>query len=477
MPQNSVHGSSTGRAVGGTENSWCRAVPGGTGVVTVALLLSKPPEASVLQSALHTLQNRHALLGSKLHYGTTTNTFSFITSPIPPLQVKSFNLSSTCQLLQSLVSSPNTHSVSPFHLILEHELNQNPWCNLKSPSYDDGTDVFFASIYTLPDAKWVVVLRLHTAVCDRTTAVSLLRELIGVVREKEGGGREEKMRNDGEVSLGIEDFIPSGKAKKALWVRGVDMLSYSVNSLQLTNLKFKDVKSPRSSEVVRLQLNQDDTESLLAVCSAKGIKLCGALVAAALIAGHSSKRPADHHKEKYAVVTLTDCRPILDPPLSTHHFGFYHSAILNTLSMKGGEKLWELARRSYMAFANSKNCNKHFSDMADLNFLMRKAIENPGLTSASSLRTSFLTVFEDPVIETNDEIYREIVGLEDYIGCASVHGIGPSIAIFDTIRGGMLDCACVYPSPLHSREQMEELLHNMKRLLVDAAAHNRVPNE
>lgn len=145
--------------------------------------------------------------------------------------------------------------------------------------------------------------------------------------------------------------------------------------------------------------------------------------------------------------------------------------------MKGGEKLWELARRSYMAFANSKNCNKHFSDMADLNFLMRKAIENPGLTSASSLRTSFLTVFEDPVIETNDEIYREIVGLEDYIGCASVHGIGPSIAIFDTIRGGMLDCACVYPSPLHSREQMEELLHNMKRLLVDAAAHNRVPNE
>nr|CAN71366.1 hypothetical protein VITISV_014690 [Vitis vinifera] len=210
---------------------------------------------------------------------------------------------------------------------------------------------------------------------------------------------------------------------------------------------------------------------------AKGIKLCGALVAAALIAGHSSKRPADHHKEKYAVVTLTDCRPILDPPLSTHHFGFYHSAVLNTLSMKGGEKLWELARRSYMAFANSKNCNKHFSDMADLNFLMRKAIENPGLTSASSLRTSFLTVFEDPVFETNDEIYREIVGLEDYIGCASVHGIGPSIAIFDTIRGGMLDCACVYPSPLHSREQMEELLHNMKRLLVDAAAHNRVPNE
>lgn len=150
--------------------------------------------------------------------------------------------------------------------------------------------------------------------------------------------------------------------------------------------------------------------------------------------------------------------------------GFYHSAILNTHSMKGGEKLWELARRSYMTFASSKNCNKHFSDMSDLNFLMRKVIENPGLTSCSSLRTSFLSVFEDPVIETCGEIFRETAGLEDYVGCASVHGIGPSMAIFDTVKDGMLDCACVYPSPLHSREQMQDLVHRMKRLLLDAAA-------
>ena len=259
MPQDSVHG----RPVGGTENSWCRAVPGGTGIATVALLLSKPPEASILQSALRTLQNRHGLLGSKLRYGAASNAFSFMNPPVPSLHVKSFDLSSTRHLLQTLISKPKADAVSPFHLILEHELNQNPWLNPKS-SYS-GTDVFFASIYALPDAKWVVVLRLHTAVCDRTTAVSLLRGLIGVIREKEGGGKEEKGREGGEVSLGIEDFIPSGKAKKTLFVRGVDMLSYSVNSFRLSNLKFKDVKSPRSSEVVRLQLNHDDTHSLLTV--------------------------------------------------------------------------------------------------------------------------------------------------------------------------------------------------------------------
>lgn len=63
----------------------------------------------------------------------------------------------------------------------------------------------------------------------------------------------------------IEDLIPNGKAKKPLRSRGVDMLSYSVSSLRLTNLKFKDTRSPRSSQVVRLQMNQNETEKILAV--------------------------------------------------------------------------------------------------------------------------------------------------------------------------------------------------------------------
>jgi hypothetical protein len=149
--------------------------------------------------------------------------------------------------------------------------------------------------------------------------------------------------------------------------------------------------------------------------------------------------------------------------------GFYHSAILNTHVMKGGEKLWELAQKTYTAFANSKKCNKHLADMADLNFLMLKAIENPALTPASSLRASFMSVFGDPVVinDDHDQPATDHVGLEDYMGCASVHSVGPSIAIFDTIRDGRLDCACVYPAPLHSREQMQELVDTMKAILVD----------
>lgn len=148
--------------------------------------------------------------------------------------------------------------------------------------------------------------------------------------------------------------------------------------------------------------------------------------------------------------------------------GFYHSAILNTHDVcGGGETLWDLANRSYTAIVNAMNCNKHFTDMSDLNFLMCKAIDNPGLTPSSSLRTALISVFEDPVIDDSAEMHEEL-GLEDYVGCASAHGVGPSLAIFDTIRNGKLDCACIYPSPLHSREQIQGLVDHMKRILVDA---------
>ncbi|KAJ0818109.1 hypothetical protein HanLR1_Chr00c0373g0745661 [Helianthus annuus] len=147
--------------------------------------------------------------------------------------------------------------------------------------------------------------------------------------------------------------------------------------------------------------------------------------------------------------------------------GFYHSAISTSQEVKGEETLWDLATKVYMTFENSKNNNKHFSDMADLNFLMSKAIENPSLTPSSSLRSSLVSTFEDPIIENSSDHEREL-GLDDYIGCASAHGIGPSIGLFDTVRDGQLDCACVYPAPLHSREQMQELIAKMKTILLES---------
>lgn len=97
---------------------------------------------------------------------------------------------------------------------------------------------------------------------------------------------------------------------------------------------------------------------------------------------------------------------------------------------------------------------------------MCKAIENPSLTTSSSLRTSFISEFEDPVFDDSSELQQDL-GVECYMGCASTHRVGPFVAIFDTIRDGELDCACVYPSPLHSRAQMNELVDRMTRVLIE----------
>lgn len=56
-------------------------------------------------------------------------------------------------------------------------------------------------------------------------------------------------------------------------------------------------------------------------CKSRGIKLSAVLAAAALIAARSFKTIPKEQKERYGVVTLIDCRSILEPPLSNQHLG------------------------------------------------------------------------------------------------------------------------------------------------------------
>ncbi|PIN03165.1 hypothetical protein CDL12_24312 [Handroanthus impetiginosus] len=434
------------RPLGNMELSWTRAVSCGTGTTVLALQMAKPiSEVPLLHEILLKLQKAHPLLRSKLHYDPTRNTFSFLTSPTPKIDIKIHNLQSTSNLLK-ILSSKQTSDVSPCHLILEHELNSKFWCDPKSFPCN-GIEVLFASVYALSDTKSIVMLRLHVSMCDRTTAVSLLRELLELVEESEGGRVRSGIKNDGEGNMGIENMIPSGMGKKTLWAHGVDMLGYSVNSLRLTNLKFENTKLPRSSEVVRLQMDTQRTSRILAIY--------------------------DKTKSSQIHISSEFIKPLMKlfiNKCSVPNFsGFYHSAILNIHTLNGTENFWDLAKRIHTDFTYYKTRNKHFSDMADLNFLMNKDLENPSLTASSSLRTSLISVFEDPVIDNTKQMQREI-GVEDYLGCASIHGVGPSIAVFDTIRDGELDCACVYPAPLHSREQINEVVGHMRRILIDGSS-------
>ncbi|KAL2323065.1 hypothetical protein Fmac_027444 [Flemingia macrophylla] len=560
--------SSQARQLGKSELGWYKALSVGSGIAVLGLHLSKPLQTPLLQKALHTLQTSHPLLRSKIHHDPSKNTFHFLTPPAPTLQIHSFDLPSTAQILQA-----HQDNNDPFHALLHHQMNSGTWRN---SSANADVDVLHAATYAIAPDRFALILRVLSPACDRDAANAVLRELVQFVG---GGGvvaAEEK------VCAALEDLIPKAKRKKAIWTRGMDMIAFSLNSMRLSHLSFHDVQSPRTSRIERLKMDQNQTNKLLAGCKSRGIKLCSALAAAGMIASWASKSLPDSQKEKYGVVTLTDCRPLLDPRLATsphpslpllaaspnpslarlassphpspqrlaayphptppppqpatsprdplsHPFasgfqqplsrlgfmamwrilpvnlafvvcfwgkigrlteafkvvflsaesalisldsfhselGFYLSAILNTHDV-GRETLWELANKNYTGFVNAMKSNKHFTDMSDLNYLMSKAIENPSVTPSSSHRIALISVFEDPFFDDSTEMHEKI-GLEDYVVCASSHGIGPSIAIFDTIRNGKLDCVCVYPTPLHSREQMQGLVDHMKRILVEGS--------
>ncbi|KAG6500959.1 uncharacterized protein LOC121997503 isoform X1 [Zingiber officinale] len=445
------------RPVGGTEYSWIRAVPGGTGITVLALLLSRPVCLPLLQSALRRLQASHPLLLAQLSTASAAHPSFSLTDP-SSLSLLSLNVSDLP------LPPPDAESgISPFHAILERELNQNPWSD-PSP---DRLPLLFPTVYEMPDpARTVVALRFHTAVCDRSAAAALLKELLCIMSSAGAGGPGEGLNRE------IEELIPRQDAWKPFWARGKDLLGYSLNGLRTSTLRFEDAGSHvRRSEVARLVLGADATEKLLTECKERAIKLCGAISAAAMLASHASKKFENDQYETYSVVTLIDCRKYLDPVLHEHNIGFYHSAIINTHSIHSGEGLWEVAKRCHDSYSNAMNNKKHLKDIGELNFLMCRAIENPQLTPSSSLRTALISVFEEPVIHDSSKLQEEI-GLDDYFGCASVHGVGPSIAVFDTIRDGKLDCACVYPSPLHSRKQIQELLEDMVRILTQGTVND-----
>ncbi|KAI3824710.1 hypothetical protein L1987_06179 [Smallanthus sonchifolius] len=263
MSENSRKYGSNTRLLGSTEQNWCKAVASGTGITALALQVSKNADITLLKNALHKIQNNHPILNSMLHKNTFTGSTSFIINPpIPNLHLNIITLSTTSQLLRTLASHGSNASLSPLHLILEHELNINEWSGASTRTLcTRGLHLWFANFYTLPDEQWILVIWLHTAVCERTTAVSFLKELREVMGEGEGEGYKE------EGNMGLEELIPVGKAKKPMWEHGKDMVAYSVNTFRLKNLKFKDLKGPLRSEVVRLKMNTQETHMLLAVKS------------------------------------------------------------------------------------------------------------------------------------------------------------------------------------------------------------------
>ncbi|KAL6840276.1 hypothetical protein ACP4OV_030086 [Aristida adscensionis] len=443
------------RAAGGTEYSWCRAVPGGTGTTLLALRLAPratAAAAATIQAALRSLQSAHPVLGARIRAAASGPTLAFPSAPppAPPL---------------AAVPAP-PESAPDFHALLEHELNRNPWAEPSAPD----APVLFATLYDLPPPGGgaALFLRIHTVACDRSAAAALASELVALLGGGEEGAAAERAPETAAAEAALEERIPQRDTWKPFWARGRDMVGYSINGLRTSALPFVETGTARSTQMLRLGFGRDETARLLDACKENGMRLCAAMAAATMLAARQSKDLDVGQQETYSIVTLVNCRKFLEPALDDHNVGFYYSAITNTHSVHGAEGLWEVARRCHDAYAGAKNNKKHLTDISDLNFLMCRAIENPQLTPASALRTALVSVFEEPVVRDGSELQGG-AGVEDCVCCATVHGIGPSIGVFDTIRDGSLDCACVYPSPLHSRKQIQEIFDRVKQILQDGS--------
>ncbi|KAL6614123.1 hypothetical protein ACP70R_036393 [Stipagrostis hirtigluma subsp. patula] len=442
------------RAAGGTEYSWCRAVPGGTGTTLLAVRLSPGAAAGAaaatkLQAALRSLQNAHPVLRAHIRASPSGPTLAFPSAAPPPLL--------------PLEPLPAPESAPDFHALLEHELNRNPWAEPEAEPSSSDAPVLFATLYELPPPGGAALfVRIHTVACDRSAAAALASELVALL----GGGEGEELRAPEEAAAeaGLEARIPQRDNWKPFWARGMDMVGYSINGLRTSTLPFVETGTARSTRMLRLGFGRDETTRLLDACQENGVKLCSAMAAATMLAARQSKQLESGQQETYSIVTLINCRKFLEPALDDHNVGFYYSAITNTHSVHGEEGLWELAKRCHDSYTSAKSNKKHLTDISDLNFLMCRAIENPQLTPAAALRTALVSVFEEPVVSDTSELQSK-AAVEDCVCCATVHGIGPSIGVFDVIRNGRLDCACVYPSPLHSREQVQDVLEKVTRIL------------
>ncbi|XP_078447234.1 GATA zinc finger protein [Wolffia australiana] len=442
------------RALGRTEKNWCKAVESGTGITIVAFSISSKIEVSRLRSVLFDLQNSFQILRAKLPHGG--NSDSFAISPDPYLEIEFFDSSETYRIVAGRIG--DSGEVSAFQCLVEHDLNRNPWV---SSAGSDPTPTFYAAMYDLPESESTVVsLRLHSAVGDRVSGSSILRLILDVFSGVSSGEMTER-----SASPPIEEMTSDLVARKPLWARGMNIVGYTFSFTKSAYLPFLNTSAPRTSEIVRMIFTAEETSKFIAGCELRGVKRCSAITAAILLATAASKGIPPGKSESYTVLTFVNSRKLLKPKLDSFDLGFYHSAIQNLYSVKQEEDLWEVAKRCHGAVAKAMDENKQISDMGDLNMLMRKAIDNPFLTPSSSMRTAMVSVFEEAVEFPSCEGYRA-AGVKDFVACSSVHGVSPCIAVFDSMVEGQLHCDCLYPSPLHSREQIRAVVDRAKSLLL-----------
>ncbi|KAL3699074.1 hypothetical protein R1sor_017096 [Riccia sorocarpa] len=468
------------RTLGDTELNWCRAVESGTGITVLALLFSRRLETSALQPAVDAVQQQHPRLRSHLIWADGKPTFRVSRVPFVKIEVVDVIQRVERNSVEEMQDGEEERGLGEMQdaeedewmVHVENELNTNIWSGQQFHGLVP-QPVVVVRLRLLPKNCCLLTVRMHSAVCDRVSSATLLMDLLKALRGASSiGDKKVGLENDQDPPaemcsnnlVAIEDAIPPGQANKPFWAHGIDVIGYSLGSRRHSLLPFADPDEQRRSKFIHSVLSVEQTQLLLDACIRADTCVYGALCAAGLKAAAILKQLA-RKSEHYALVTFVDCREYLEPKLSQSTVGFYHSALMNTYDVNEVTDFWKLAQRCSSTLDKAMKNRKHFTDMGDLNFLMFQAISHPALTPSSSMRTSQLALFRDPVRVEIEDLAQEM-GVEHYVSCSSIHGVGPALAVFDSVRKGALHLTGVYPSPLYSRSQMRSYVNAMINLLV-----------
>ncbi|CAI7891908.1 unnamed protein product [Closterium sp. NIES-53] len=487
------------RPLGNTEENWLRAVNGGTGNTVVGVLISMEVTREALQNAVNSVQKKHPRLLSQLVFVNGRPHFQTTSSGVVEVDVienvpesisasidgngegseefldDSFEIGRRCSIdvgggktaaeEEGLERSESGRSGFKMSLCQNHWLRivesamNEPWKCDESSVGEEAAILLCFRMYRLHEGRSLILFRAHTSVCDRKSAGIIVEDLLSFLDDEvNGSGSRADLGSANECSgdepnsqdkdhsakiqkaelpvsslKDVESCIPPELSRKPFWAHGLDVVGYGLNSRRYSWLPFHDSSSERQSALIRSGLSRSDTERLKQACEKQNITLFGAVACAALKAVASVKE-LGRKGEHFAVTTFLDCRPLLSHEITLDTVGFYHSAMMHTHQVSETSEFWDLAKRCHESTLHAIKNRKHYTDMGDLNMLMAQAILHPQLTPESSLRTSTVCSFWDALHERMQR-FVESLGVEDYVGCSSVHGVGPCFAIFDSLQG------------------------------------------
>ncbi|CAN1262449.1 hypothetical protein LINPERPRIM_LOCUS11290 [Linum perenne] len=145
-------------------------------------------------------------LSSLLPKKTASKSATSISHPPPTLSKLSYAIRSRSSQSHCTSWSWSTR-ITRIHGLIAHHPNERG-----DVEDNNDNDLFFVSLYSLSKTWWLLVIRLHTGAFDRSSVVALLAEMLELIAGNGGGEREKEVER--EIGLGIEEYIPSGKANK-----------------------------------------------------------------------------------------------------------------------------------------------------------------------------------------------------------------------------------------------------------------------